>query len=84
LELETEATGKCNNANKGVANLRISKEKQVVEVAMEVQVESLEVTISIFEKIDILIKRTKENVHAKWVNTNEEQTKEEVVVTRTK
>jgi len=36
LELEIEAIEKGNNVKKGVANLRISKEEEVAEVAMEI------------------------------------------------
>jgi hypothetical protein len=54
LELEIEVIGKGNNAEKGVANPRISKEEEMVEVALELQTESLEVTTSVLEKIDIV------------------------------
>jgi hypothetical protein len=79
LELEIEATRKGNKPNNGVENLRISKEEEV-EVAMEVQVESLKVTTSILDNIDIPVERAKESIPIRCVNTNEEQTKEEVVV----
>jgi hypothetical protein len=36
LELEIEATGEGSNAKKGVANLGISEEEEVVEATMEV------------------------------------------------
>jgi hypothetical protein len=55
LELEIEVNREGNNVNKGVANPGISKEEEVAEVAMEVQAESLEVTTSILDNIDILV-----------------------------
>ncbi len=57
MELEIEAIGKGNNANKGVENLGISEEKEVAKEAMEVQVEFLEVTTSVLENINIRIER---------------------------
>ncbi len=56
----------------------------MAKVTMEVQAKSLEITASVLEKINILVEREEESVLAIQVNTNEEQTKEEVVVTRVK
>ncbi len=56
--LEIEAIGEGSNANKGVVNLGISKE-EVTKTAMEIQAESLEVTTSILENIDIPIEQKK-------------------------
>jgi hypothetical protein len=39
LELEIEATKKGNNVKKGMANLGIFEEEEVVETTMEIQVE---------------------------------------------
>jgi len=79
LELEIKATGKGNNANKGVANLGISEEEEVAKEAMEVQVEYSEVTTSVLENINIPIERIEESILAIQVNTNEEKIEEEVV-----
>ncbi len=64
LELEIEATGKGNNANKGVANLRIFEEEEVAKEAMEVQVDYLEITTSVLENINIPIERVEESILA--------------------
>ncbi len=79
MELKIEAIEEGNNAKKGVANLGIFKEEKVVEVAMEIQAKSLEVTTNVLEKMNILVRKTKKNVPTIQVNTNKEQTKEEVV-----
>jgi len=79
LELKIEVIEEGNNAKKGVANLGIFKEEKVVEVAMEIQAKSLEVTTNVLEKMNILVRKTKKNVPTIQVNTNKEQTKEEVV-----
>jgi hypothetical protein len=47
---------------------------------MEVQTESLEITTSILENINILVERPKKSIPIIQVNTNEEKTKEKVVV----
>lgn len=84
LVLKIEAIGEGSNANKGVVNLGISKEEEMTKATMEIQIESLEVTTSILENIDIMVERTKESIPAIRVNTNEEQNEEEVVVIGTK
>jgi cytochrome c-type biogenesis protein CcmE len=58
LELEIEDTRKDNNVENGVVNPMIFEEEKVVEATMEVQAESLKVTTTILEKIDIPIERT--------------------------
>jgi hypothetical protein len=63
-----------------VANLGIFEEKEVVEATLEVQTKYLEITTIVLEKIDIPVERAGENIPTIQVNTNEEQTKEEVVV----
>jgi len=47
---------------------------------MEVQVNSLEVITCILENIEILVERIEESIPVIQVNTNKEQTEEEVVV----
>ncbi len=79
LELEIEANGKGNNANKGVANLGVFEEKEVAKEAMEVEVEFSKVTTSVLENINILIERVEKKIPTIQVNTNEEQIEEEVV-----
>jgi hypothetical protein len=64
LELKIEAIGKGNNVKKGVINPRISKEEEMVETTMEVQVNALEITASVLEKINILVEREEESVLA--------------------
>ncbi len=84
LELEIEVIGKGNNAKKGVENPRISKEQEVAKEVMELPTESLEVTTSVLEKIDISVEKAEESILAIHVNTNKEQTVEEVVITGAK
>ncbi len=84
LELEIEVIGKGNNDKKGVANPRISKEQKVAKEVMELPIESLEVTTSVLEKIDISVEKAEESILAIHVNTNKEQIAEEVVVTGAK
>jgi hypothetical protein len=84
LELEIEVIGEGNNAKKGVANPRISKEQEVAKEIMELLIESLEVTTSVLEKIDISVEKAEESILAIQVNTNKEQTSKEVVVTGAK
>ncbi len=43
-----------------MANLGICKEEEVVKVAMELQTKFLEVTVSVLEKINILVDEEKE------------------------
>ncbi len=57
--LKIEVIGEGINVEKGVANLGISKEEKVVKVAMELQTKFLEVTVSVLEKIDILVDEEK-------------------------
>ncbi len=59
LELEIEVIEESNNAKKGVANLKISNEEELVEVAMEIQAKSLEITTNVLEKNNILVEKTK-------------------------
>jgi hypothetical protein len=59
LWLKIEVIGEGINVEKGVANLGISKEEKVVKVAMELQTKFLEVTVSVLEKIDILVDEEK-------------------------
>jgi len=47
---------------------------------MEVQVNSLEVITCILENIEILVEKIEESIPVIQVNTNKEQTEEEVVV----
>jgi hypothetical protein len=84
VELEIEATKEGSNVDKWVANLGTFGEEEVAEAIMEVQAESLEVTTSILDNINILVERTKESIPSVHVNTNEEQIEEEVVVTGAK
>ncbi len=67
-----------------MANPGISKEEKAAEVATKIQVESLEITTSILENIDIPVERAEKSIPTIHVNTNKEQTKEEVVVIGTK
>jgi hypothetical protein len=68
--LEIEAIGEGSNDKKGVVNPWISKEEEVVEVAMEIQAESLEITTNNLENIDIPVERAKESIPTIRVNTN--------------
>ncbi len=47
---------------------------------MELQTKSLEVTTSVLEKIGKLVEKAKKYIPTIHMNTNKEQTKEEVVV----
>ncbi len=51
---------------------------------MELQTKSLDITTSVWEKINISVERAKRSILAIQMNTNKEQTEEEVVITRTK
>jgi hypothetical protein len=58
LELEIKATREGNNAKKGMANLGIFEEEEVVETTMEVQVESLEI-MTIWKILTYRLKKQK-------------------------
>jgi hypothetical protein len=52
----------------------------MVKIVMELQTKSLEVTTSVLEKIGKLVEKAKKYIPTIHMNTNKEQTKEEVVV----
>lgn len=67
-----------------MANLRTFEEEEVAEITMDIQTKSLEITTSILENINILVEIKKESIPSIQMNTNEEEIKEEVVITRAK